>query len=395
MLSVGASLIAGTLAVPANAACSASNTYNFAFASQANANLSYAGAYTYTASNTLGANQNFTVSFATNGLTSSQVNGLQMPAIGSTVTSGSGAKTLQIGGTFSGRTTTISSNTRVIRVTFTFATPIRDLTLTVHDIDYTKDQYRDWLHVQGANGASTYVPAMVTPHNMSNATGAPKVNTASSSVALGAYSGNGVNLTTADQAAGIGASANTNTNIGDITMSFAQPVTSVSLRYGNYPYGQGENDTGQQAYGISALSFCPMPNVTTTKTSAPYATTGADRFNTPLADVLYTLTVTNSGGSPVDLASLVLTDALPSTLAFYNGDVDPTAPGTDPFLLTAGSSGVTLAASNVAYSNNGGTSYAYTPAAGYDPNVNRIRFSPGGTLAANSSFNIKFRARIK
>jgi hypothetical protein len=395
-LSAGAVPIAWALAaVPAQAACSASNTYNFAFASQANATLNYANSYTYAASNALGANQNFTVSFATNGLAGSLVNGLQMPAIGTTVTSGTGAKTLQIGGTFAGRTTTISSNTRVTRVTFTFATPIRDITLTVHDIDYTKDQYRDWLHVQGANGASTYVPAMVTPFNMNNTTPGPHVNTASSSVALGVYSGNGVNLTTADQAAGVGASNNTNTNVGDITMSFAQPVTSVSLRYGNYPYGQGENDTGQQAYGISALSFCPMPNVTTAKTSAPYAATGTDRFNTPLADVVYTLTVTNSGGSPVDLSSLVLIDALPSTVTFYNGDFDPAAAGTDPFQLNAGTSGVTLAAANVGYSNNGGTSYAYAPAVGYDSNVNRIRFAPGGTLAANSSFNIKFRARIK
>ena len=386
--------LAAVVASPAHAVCSASNTYNFAFSSQANATLNYANSYSYTASNSLGATQSFGVSFFTNGLTSSQVNGAQMPAIGTQITSGTGAKTLTIGGTFSGRTTTISSNTRVVRTTFTFATPIRDLTLTVHDIDYTKDQYRDWLHVQGANGASSYVPAMVTPFGSNNTTAGPHV-AAGSSVALGVYSGSGVNLTGADQAAGIGASNNTNSNVGDITISFAQPVTTVTLRYGNYPYGNGENDTGQQAYGISALSFCPMPAVTMAKTSAPYATSGEDRFNTPLADVVYTLTVTNNGGSPVDLASLVLTDALPSTVSFYNGDFDPSAAGTDPFLLTAGSSGVTLSAANVAYYNNGGTSYAYVPAAGYDSNVNRIRFSPGGTMAANSSFTIKFRARIK
>lgn len=392
-----AALAASALAaVPAHAICSASNTYNFAFASQANATLSYSGTYTYTASNTLGASQNFTVGFISNGLSSSQVNGLQMPSIGTTVTNAAGAKTLQIGGTFSARTATISSNTRVIRTTFTFATPIRDLTLTVHDIDYTRDQYRDWLHVQGANGATSYVPAMVTPHGTNNATGGLKVNTASSSVALGTYNGNGVNLTTSDQAAGIGASDNTNSNVGDITISFVQPVTSVTLRYGNYPLANNENDTGQQAFGISALRFCPMPNLTTsTKTSAPYATTGDNRFNLPLADVVYTLTITNSGGSPVDLNGLVLTDALPSTLTFYNGDFDPAAAGTDPFQLNAGTSGVTLSAANVSYSNNAGSSYTYTPASGYDANVNRIRFAPGGTLAANSSFNIKFRARIK
>lgn len=376
------------------AACSASNTYNFAFASQANVSLSYANSYTYTASNTLGASQNFTVGFATYNLSSNQAGGAAMPAIGTLITSGTGAKTLTIGGTLAGRTASITANTRVIRVTFTFAVPIRDLTLTVHDIDFTDDQYRDWLHVQGANGASTYVPAMISPFGTNNGAG-PFAN-ASSAVRFGASTGDGVTVANSSQAVGVDGSANTNTSDGNVTISFAQPVTSVTLRYGNFPFVQGENSTGQQAYGISALSFCPMPNLTTsTKTSAPLATTGPDRFNTPLSDVVYTVTITNSGGSPVDLNGIVLTDALPSTVQFYNGDFDPAAAGTDPFQLNAGSSGVTLAAPNVTYSNNGGTSYAYSPAAGYDPNVNRIRFAPGGTLAANSSFNIKFRARIK
>ncbi|MEO7178667.1 MAG: hypothetical protein ABIW83_07470 [Allosphingosinicella sp.] len=393
---LGALIACALGATASDAACTAANTYNFAFAGQANATLNYANSYNYTASNTLGATQGFTVGFATNGLSSSQVSGLQMPSIGTTFTSGTGAKTLQIGGIFSGRTTTITSTTRVIRTTFTFATPIRDLTLTVHDIDYANNQYRDWLQVEGANGASTYAPSMITPFNTNNTTAGPHVATASSSVALGVYNGNGVNLTTADQAAGIGASNNTNTTVGDITISFVQPVTSVTLRYGNYPYGSGENTTGQQAFGISALSFCPLPNLTSsTKTSAPFATSGPDRFNAPLSDIVYTLTINNSGGSPVDLAGMTLVDALPANMTFYNSDFDPALPGTEPFFLTAGSSGVTLTAANVAYSNNGGASYAYTPATGYDANVNRIRISPGGTLAANSSFNIKFRARIK
>lgn len=379
---------------PARAACSASNTYNFAFSSQANASLSYANSYTYTASNALGASQGFTLGFATYNLSSTQAGGAAMPAIGTLITSGTGAKTLTVGGTFAGRTASITTNTRVIRVTFSFAVPIRDLTLAVHDIDFTDDQYRDWLHVQGANGAATYVPAMISAFGTNNGAG-PYAN-ASSAVRFGPSTGNGITVANNSQAVGVGASANTGTTAGNVTISFPQPVTSVTLRYGNFPFVQGENSTGQQAFGISALSFCPMPNLTTsTKTSAPLATTGPDRFNAPLADVVYTLTVTNNGGSPVDLNGIVLTDALPSTVQYYNGDFDPAAAGADPFQLNAGTSGVTLTASNVAYSNNGGTSYAYAPAAGYDPGVTRIRFSPGGTLAANSSFNIKFRARIK
>ncbi|MGA9580422.1 MAG: hypothetical protein WBR13_00450 [Allosphingosinicella sp.] len=391
---IGALTVCAFGAGPALSACSASNTYNFAFSSQANSSLSYAGNYTYTASNGLGANRNFTVGFATYNLSSSQAGGVQMPAIGSLITSASGAKTLTVGGIFTGRTGSITANSRVIRVTFAFAVPIRDLTLSVHDIDFADDQYRDWLHVQGSNGASSYVPAMVSPFATNNGAG-PYANNGSA-LRFGPSSGNGVSVANASQAVGVDGSANNNVADGDISISFAQPVTSVTLRYGNFPYVSGENSTGQQAFGISALSFCPMPNLaTSTKTSAPFATTGPTRFNAPLSDVVYTLTVSNSGGSPVDLGGIVLTDTLPPTLQFYNGDFDPAAAGTEPFQLNAGSSGVTLGSANVTYSNNGGSSYGYTPAAGYDPNVNRIRFSPGGTLAANSSFDIRFRARIR
>lgn len=377
----------------AEAACSASNTYNYSFNWASNTGLNYANSYTYTASNSLGANQIFTLSFATNGLSSTLVNSIQMPAVNNALSGASGGRTLMIGGTFSSRTADISTNTRVIRTIFTFAVPIRDMIIRVHDIDQATGQYRDWLMVQGTNGASSYVPSLTTPSGNNNGASGPRTATGST-LALGPYTATGINIPNT-QGVGISTSANTGSDDGDIIVSFPQPVTTVTFRYGNHPLIGSESGTGQQAYGISALSFCPMPSLTMTKTSAPYATSGPDRFNAPLADVAYTLTITNSGGSPVDLAGITLTDALPATLSFYNGDFDPSAPGTDPFLLTAGTSGVTLTAANVAYSNNGGTSYAYAPAAGYDANVNRIRFSPGGTMAANSSFNVKFRARIK
>lgn len=387
-------LIGGALAAaPAGAACSASNTYNYSFNWGSNTTLNYANSYTYTASNGLGASQNFTLSFAINGLSSTQVNSIQMPAVNNALSGAAGGRTLMVGGTFSSRTADVATNTRVIRTIFTFATPIRDMTIRVHDVDQSTGQYRDWLMVQGSNGASTYTPSMTTPAGNNNGASGPRTATGST-LALGPYTATGINIPNT-QGVGLSTSANTDSDDGDITITFPQPVTTVTLRYGNHPLIGSESGTGQQAYGISALSFCPMPSIAMSKSSAPYATTGPDRFNAPLADVVYTLTVTNSGGSPVDLNGLVLTDALPTAVTFYNGDFDPAAPGTDPFQLNAGTSGVTLSAANVAYSNNGGTSYAYTPAAGYDANVNRVRFSPGGTLAANSSFNIKFRARIK
>ena len=123
--------------------------------------------------------------------------------------------------------------------------------------------------------------------------------------------------------------------------------------------------------------------------------TDPNRFNIPGADVIYTLTVSNTNSSPVDAGTVVLNDPLPSTMTFYNGDIDDTGPLTTNFEFTPGTSGLTFAAVNLGYSNNGGSTYAYSPAVGYDAAVNAIRLSPQGAMAANSSFSIKFRTRIK
>jgi hypothetical protein len=389
-----AGLLAALLqAAPAAAVCSAANTYRYSFNGPSNVSMNYANTYNYTATSTGGANLNFTVNFGTNGLSSNVAGGVALPAINTLISGAAGGRTLVMGGIFSSRTANITSNTRTIRTIFTFPTPIRDMTLTVHDIDFASNQFRDWLHIVGTNGALSYKPTMVTPHGTNNIGG--PVSGGGSSLALGLYNAGGVNVSDTDRAAGLGAADNAGDDDGDITISFAEPVTVVTLRYGNYPLTSGESATGQQAYGISAVSFCPMPVITTIKSSAPLATTGPDRFNTPGSDVVYSIQVINSGGSPVDLNGLTIGDTLPTTVEYYNGDFDPSAPGTDPFQLTAGTSGVTLTAANVTYSNNNGATYTYTPAAGYDPAVNRIRFAPGGTMAANSSFTIRFRARIE
>lgn len=378
-------------ALPAEAACDADNLYSFSFASQAAATLSYTGSYNYTASNPLGATRSFTMRFATNGLSSSTIAGRQMPAISTLINDGSG-NSLVVGGVFSGRTSNIFSNARVIRTTFTFATPIRDLTFTVHDIDYASNQYRDWFAVVGRNGSNSYVPAMTTPFGTVNTAAGPR-SSAGSSLRLGPET----TPYSIDQAAAVGTGASgNNANTGNIMVRFAQPVTTIELRYGNYPYGSGESTTGQQGYGVDGISFCPMPDIAVTKTSTPYASAAGDpnRFAIPQADMVYSLTVTNSGGSPVDLGSTVLADIMPPNITFHNGDFDDGGAGTANFEFVAGSSGLTLGPADISYSNDGGATYGYAPTAGYDANVTALRFAPQGMMAANSSFTIRFRARI-
>ena len=359
--------------------CDSTNLYSFNFNSVATTQLAYGNSYSYSATNGAAASRTFSVNLTQNGLSSTAVGTVNLPRIDTNpLQTSSGGRELTIGGTLSDRTPAITGVTRVMTVTFSFATPVRELSVSVHDIDYAKNQYRDWLYITGSDGTNTYSDPVLTLNNPTSAQVGP---------------GGSFGLA-ANEAVGISASGN-NADAGNIDILFNEPVNSVTLRYGNYPYGNGEKTTGQQAMGISKLSFCPIPAVSVTKTSAPLDTSGPTRFAIPGADMVYTLTVTNGGGSTVDVNSLVLKDALPAGITFYNGDFDSTSPGMGPFQLTAGASNVTLPAAGQSYSNNGGASYTYTPAAGYDANVNALRLMPSGTMAANSSFTIRFRAKVK
>ena len=356
--------------------------------------MSYASTLNYTATNGAAQSQAFSIAFQTFNLSSSIINGNQMPAITNLINDGNPTtgRNLMIGGTFAGRAASITANSNVIVTTFSFPTPVREFSVQVNDIDFSSNQYRDWMHIVGANGASTYTGVISTPQGSNNGAG-PKTATGST-IQLGAST----TPLTVGVNEGIGNATAPNTNdSGTMTAVFAQPVTSVTLRYGNSSQSAGGATTGQQAYGIQRIAFCPMPVLAITKTSAPVATAGTDpnRFAIPGADIDYTITVTNSGASTIDLASQFIADVLPASVEFFNGDIDAGTAGTQNFVFTANTSGLTLAAGNISYSNNGGVSYTYTPAAGYDPAATALRFNPQGAMAANSSFSVRFRTRIK
>lgn len=381
------------LAFPAHAqvACSASNQFQYNFAAQPATALNYASTYNWTATNGLGGTQSFTLSFFTNGLGSTTVAGLSMPRIDSLVNDGAPttANNLVIGGDLNARTTNITSNVSVMRATFTFPVDIREFTMQVNDIDFTTNQFRDWINIRGINGANVYSPTITTPFGTNNS-GGPTSN-ASSSIQLGAVS----TPLVVGAAEGLGnANSGNNANTGTMTATFAQPVRSVVISYGNSNQAPGGTNVGQQAYGIQWIRFCPMPNLTVSKTSATVATSGIEKFSVPGAFVDYTITVTNNGGSVLDLNSAVIADILPPNVTYFHGDIDPGTAGVQTFVFSPGTSGLSMAAGNVTYSNNGGSTYTHSPTSGLDPNVDALRFAPTGTMAANSSFTVRFRTAI-
>jgi uncharacterized repeat protein (TIGR01451 family) len=153
-----------------------------------------------------------------------------------------------------------------------------------------------------------------------------------------------------------------------------------------------------------AFTSLGVATLTTLKSSTVYNPPGTIPFSIPGNDMLYTISVANTGSASTDSNTVVIFDILPSTLVFFNGDIDAGGPLTGPVSFTQVGTGLTFdAATDLRYSNLAGTptSFAactYTPVAGYDPAVRHICFNPKGAMLSGGSpapqLNLQFRARI-
>jgi uncharacterized repeat protein (TIGR01451 family) len=109
----------------------------------------------------------------------------------------------------------------------------------------------------------------------------------------------------------------------------------------------------------------------------------------PTQELEYRITVTNSGAAAA--SNLVLSDPLNTNTGYKMASAT----------FTAGTSGLTGATPT--FSNNNGTSYAYTPVsagctapAGWDYCVTNVRWTMTGSQAGGgTSFNVNFMVRVK
>ena len=114
-------------------------------------------------------------------------------------------------------------------------------------------------------------------------------------------------------------------------------------------------------------------------------------FALPGAIAEYTILVSNPGSVPVDDAGLRVTDLLAAETTFLNVDLGG---GLPVVLINGGGGSLSLNAAGLAYSNDGGASYGYAPAAGADPNVDGVRITPSGSLAPGASVTLRFRVLV-
>ena len=158
--------------------------------------------------------------------------------------------------------------------------------------------------------------------------------------------------------------------------------------------GGGQTNTSNDTATDPTTINAGVPNIMLVKSVDPTGT------QIPGTDLSYTVIYTNSGTAPAQ--NFIIIDPNPANVdplerVFHNVDFK-----VGSMTSTPGTSGLVA---TFAYSNNGGTTWTYTPVsggggapAGYDRNVTNIRWSFAGNLSQTSPNNtgsVTFIARIR
>ncbi|HYY93603.1 MAG TPA: hypothetical protein VE713_03725, partial [Pyrinomonadaceae bacterium] len=177
----------------------------------------------------------------------------------------------------------------------------------------------------------------------------------------------------------------------NLTYRMTMPAThgsytnSAVAHFDGYQVDSTQDVTDNAPASVSLQVNTP-PNISLVKSVSPSGT------QVPGTDLAYSISFSNSG----DLAAqqFILVDPDPSTTLKINDNTDFKVGSATATL--GGLSGVT-----VTYSNDGGTTFTYTPTsggggapAGYDRNVTHVRWTFSGTLSSGTG-SATFTARIR
>jgi hypothetical protein len=185
-------------------------------------------------------------------------------------------------------------------------------------------------------------------------------------------------------------------------------VTATSA--GNLDNATGGVTSAQTSDGAGPPSNTATLTVGASLTLVKSSQAFSDPFNgttnpkaIPGAFVAYTIIAANPGPVVVDADTVFMIDAVPANTDLFVGDVG--GAGSGPVSFTALTSGLSYTftslasvTDDVSFSNDGGTTYTYTPAPdanGVDPAVTHIRINPKGSFGAATSFQAAFRVRVE
>ncbi|WP_395332545.1 proprotein convertase, P [Novosphingobium sp. BL-8H] len=177
--------------------------------------------------------------------------------------------------------------------TITLPTALPGAQFKIFDVDYYSGQFADKVTVEGRYNGATVTPTLT----------------------------NGVsNYVIGNSAYGDGLSDDASAD-GTVTVTFAQPIDTIVIRYGNH--SMAPSDPGQQAIALHDITFCrPSTTLAVSKTSSVVSDPVSGTNNPkaiPGATVRYCILVANTGSSAA--TSVTASDPIPSTLTYIAGSI--------------------------------------------------------------------------
>jgi uncharacterized repeat protein (TIGR01451 family) len=167
----------------------------------------------------------------------------------------------------------------------------------------------------------------------------------------------------------------------------AAPTAGVDVVFAD---AAGDSDAARDGQHSDAATYTVVSaNLTVAKTILSTTDEFGGSYSLPNATVVYQVVVTNGGAGTVDNNTVTVSDPVPAgTRACYQAGT--TCAGAPTF--AAGTSGLTLFATQ--YSDDNGGTWTYAPTDpdgdGADPAITDVRWVTTGTMNATSDFTVTF-----
>ncbi len=232
---------------------------------------------------------------------------------------------------------------------------------------------------------------------VNTASASPAKSCATAGTVTGANNGNSLGLS-----GGVinSAGANCTYTVNTTVTSSGDKINTIAAGGISWTYGAGGAASTHSSTNAISATISVAPPLTIVKSSQVYLDPQNGTTNPkaiPGSFIAYTVTVANPATYTVTTDSVIIVDATPANMWLFVGDVPG---GAGPVLFQSTGSGLTYAygglgstTDDVEFSNNGGSTWTYTPvlnASLVDPNVTHMRIRPKGAMAPSSSFNLIF-----
>ena len=202
-----------------------------------------------------------------------------------------------------------------------------------------------------------------------------------------------------------------NTGTLDSLQPFDISIPSGGARYVRFQRNSGSLWVGGMEYSEICIPPAGVPELSGVKTVVNWDPLNEGLLSIPGNDMVYTISITNTGDLAVDADTVSLVDSLPvGEIEFWNGDLEAGSsnndyPGTDPVSFVDNGSGLTFTyGTDIRFSTattkpaNFAACNVIAPDNSYRADFTFLCINPKGVMAAGDpdpGFDVSFRARIK